>query len=576
MVPAHVPFHREDRLIRIHRKLKRRLYPWQLDAREYSRRQKHPALFMRMRLGKTPVAIRSIKDYTPRGQDGLRVLIVAPGSALGSWERELKEEGETSYAYLEGTRSARLDVLEQSNRWFLLNRGGWIAVPEVAGVTRCESCGGRGRLSQDGKLEIGVTIKLVMDEFDGEVQGIVTEYNDGFLSVEVEYKCETYQVDELDSKDVTIVKPATNIKRHGGCSACHARGWIPMDNPPVLFDAVVLDESTFIKNPKPRVSKFFLENFRDVPHRWILTGEPMPEGPLDIWNQFAWLDGSAFGHDSYYGWRNTDYTEKSYGWGWLLRPKKQAKLDTMIAARAFVCRHEDAGIVVKRVYERREFDLPPKVQKAYDTAEQEFVLEWEGKEINSTVYTVARWHWLRQLCSGFVDGKLVWDGKIKDVAELITGELKSEFVVMWFAYNQEINAVKKELIKLKVGVESITGKVSKSGQRYLIERFNNGSARVLLVQSMVDRGLQGGKLDSSDTAIYFSNNPSEEIRTQSEDRLVDVRKQTPILYTDMTARGTVESDIVDLLRDKKKRSDGSMARAAMERMRLRVMKKGLK
>jgi len=56
------------------------------------------------------------------------------------------------------------------------------------------------------------------------------------------------------------------------------------------WDVVLLDESTFIKNPNTKITKFLLNNFRDVPHRWILTGTPNPEGPLDFFSQFKFLN----------------------------------------------------------------------------------------------------------------------------------------------------------------------------------------------------------------------------------------------------------------------------------------------
>ena len=502
--------------------LRRRLYPHQLRARAYACKQRHPALLMRMRLGKTIVAIRTILEYKSRNRIGLRNLVVAPGSALGSWERELRAEGERSIAYLEGSRSVRLARLRENVRWFLLNSdGGWLSVPEVGGVGRCQVCDGSG------------TRRVEERRTDGYVRA-----------------------------------------RKLGCSACGRRGWLPLDSPMVSWDTVVVDESTTIKNPKARVTRFFLENFRDVPHRWIMSGEPTPEGPLNAWCQIAFLDGAAFGHDSYWGWRESEFSPTDTGWGWMLDPEKQARFDKMLGARAFVMRHEDAGFFVKRVRERRDLRMPLDIWKAYRTAQREFILEWKGEEKARTMFACARWHWLRQMCSGFVDGNLVWDGKVRELVDLLNGELRSESVVVWFAYNQEIAAVSKALRTEKIGYESITGAVSKAAQRHIIERFNQGWVRVLLVQSAVDKGLRGARLDSASTAIYFSNNPSQEIRTQSEDRLIHMQKTAPILYVDMAARGTVEEDLADLLVEKERRSDGALARAVMERARQRVAAEG--
>ncbi len=550
---------RKDCLIRIARKpkvLRRRLYPWQLRARAYASKVRHPALFMRMRLGKTPVSIRTIVKYTPRNpRVGLRVLVVAPNAALGGWEKELRAEGERSYTYLEGDRSTRLVRLCEDKRWFFLNNGGWIALPEVAGVETCSACGGRGKTNKLHDEDV-----MWFDDELGDPGGRVDVTN-------VTGKTVTIMRERDGWDDFEEIEVPLRYK----CPICLSRGWTPIQNPPVRWDAVVLDESTSVKNPKARITRFFLENFRDVPHRWILTGEPRPESDLDLWSQFAFLDGQAFGHDSYWGWRNAEFHPREGGWGWILNPDRTQRLDEAVATRAFVCDHADAGIVIDRVRERRELELPKQLREAYRTAEREFVLEWDGKEIDRTMYAVARWQWLRQMCGGFVNGKLVWDGKIKELIYLLKTELKREHVLVWFAYNQEIGAVARYLRKEKVGYEVITGKVGKGVRRALVERFTRGDVRVLLIQGKVDKGMQGAALDAADTNIYYSNHPDQEIRTQSEDRIVHIGKTQPLLYVDMTVKKSVDDDLADLLVDKRTRTDASMARAVIERMRNRIL-----
>ena len=98
----------------------------------YSVSVQHPALFVQMRLGKTIVAIRSIKIRGSR-----KVLVVAPYSALYGWSLELEAEGETSKGIVElyGTRDERLKMLETEysrSKWFLLNKEGHRVIPEIA------------------------------------------------------------------------------------------------------------------------------------------------------------------------------------------------------------------------------------------------------------------------------------------------------------------------------------------------------------------------------------------------------------------------------------------------------------
>jgi len=510
---------------------------------------------MRMRLGKTLVAIRRFNEYEPLdAARGHRFLVVAPSSALGAWEQELTKEGETSICYLEGPRSARKALLRENYKWFLLNNGGWLTVPEVAGVGRCPWCSGAGRVSKI----VDTDVFLFTDEGTGQEE----EATLGCV-IGLENNVATVLTDEDELLELKLPLAYR-------CPKCFGSGHIPLARPMIRWDAVVLDESTFVKNPKARVTNFFLRNFRDVPHRWILTGEPTPEGDLDVWCQFAFLDGHAFGQQSFWQWRAKHFVPGVGNWGWIMQTKIEKRFRAAIAKRAFVLDHKDVGMHVSRIRQLRELTLPSEVRKAYRTTEREFILEWKGEEVARTMFTVAKWHWLRQLCSGFVGDKLVWDGKFQELSSLVRGELRREQVVIWFAYNRELHAAERILRKAKVGAATIVGGTSPETRRNTIERFRGGWFRALLVQGAVDRGLRGADLSSSDTTIYFSNHASREIRAQSEDRTVHMDKRGSLLYLDLVAKDTVDVDVTALLNDKRIRSESGFRRAVTMRMEARV------
>ena len=443
--------------------------PHQRDILRYTLREWHPAVFAEMRLGKTLPTIRRLLMYTPlRPSTGHRFLIVAPNSALGSWERELAGEGETDVAFLQGTRAKRLEALESGARWSLINKEGWRALPEITRVP---------------------------------------------------------------------------------------------------WDAVVLDESTFVKNPRAKVTRFFLQNFRAVLHRWALTGMPNPEGPLDLWCQLAWLDGHAFGRRSYWEHRAQDFEPDATGFGWRPKPTVTRRMQIELGRRAFCLRRKDAGMATKKVYERREVELPPKLRKAYEEAERVFVLEYDGEEVKRTVWATERWHWMRRLCAGFVDHELVWSGKVDELVSLAKGELREEQIVVWFAYNAEIHACARALRAKKVRTEVMTGDTPPERRRAVENQFRAGWFRVILIQEML--GETGLDLSMADTAIYFSNNPGLQARMQSEARIEHPKKKVPALYIDLVARDTVEETISENLTLKGYRSQILFDRAVMAGIRER-------
>lgn len=106
----------------------RRLTAYQREALRFCVREQCGALFMEMRLGKTLVAIRYARFSQVE-----KALVVAPGSALGSWQDELELEGET-YKLLLGPARKRLEALNEHARWYLINKEGHRALPEIEDV----------------------------------------------------------------------------------------------------------------------------------------------------------------------------------------------------------------------------------------------------------------------------------------------------------------------------------------------------------------------------------------------------------------------------------------------------------
>jgi hypothetical protein len=343
------------------------------------------------------------------------------------------------------------------------------------------------------------------------------------------------------------------------CLACRGRGYLGAS--PTKWDHVILDES-FIRNPRSRVTEFYLRSFRDVPHRWLLTGLPNPEGPADYWTQLAWLDGRALGYPNFWSFRAAMFAPHPAGFGWVPRPGAAKEIDSMIGKRAFVLSRAGAGMPDRKVYEKRTLDLPPSLRRAYLGVERDF-----ARDDAETKFAIVKWGWLRRMCGGVVDGRVVWPGKIDELLRLLRGELAGQQVVVWFAYNDELEIVARRLEKSGCPASRIVGPMSIRERRDAREAFQRGDARAICVQEALGR--ISLNLSAADTAIYYSNLPSYDCRAQSEDRIVLVGKKRPLLLLDLIARDTVDSDVRDLLTEKRWRSDASLMRAARERARIR-------
>jgi len=101
----------------------RELMPHQQEAFDkYFRMYKHPALFMRMRLGKTLLAIRWVKSLRLIKN----VLVACPGPVIREWEKELKLEREEYIRFWSLPTAKKIPILEENwddpnRKWFLSN-----------------------------------------------------------------------------------------------------------------------------------------------------------------------------------------------------------------------------------------------------------------------------------------------------------------------------------------------------------------------------------------------------------------------------------------------------------------------
>ncbi len=465
----------------------------QRDAFRYALSVDHPALFMEMRLGKTLVCLRRLAMRAPRSPArGLRVLVVAPGSALGSWEREAALEGWDSTT-LRATKKIRRAALRSA---FLPARG-------------C-ACG-------DARAGTRARARRALYLLNKEAWRVVPEIGDDAL-----------------------------------CP----------------WDAVVVDESTSLKNPAAKVTRFFLKAFRKTPSRWILTGTPCPEGEEEYFCQIAFLRGGAFGFTSFWGFRQHYMEPDPRGYGWHLKPGAADHLRRVVGQTCLVMRRKDVGMDRVKIRERREIEMPESIRATYNKMELEMTSAATGTDAQFTKWWPVTWGWMRQLCGGFLQGSLAWRGKIDALLELLRGELARDQVVVWCSYNAEVHLVRDELTRLGIPSAWWTGVVPPAVRETRRKLFANGRYRVLVVQEATAQ--TGMDLSAADAAIYYSTPAGAMARSQTEDRILSLSKHGPLLYVDLVVKASVDEDVLAQLERKAATSDLSLSRALFAAARARA------
>lgn len=311
------------------------------------------------------------------------------------------------------------------------------------------------------------------------------------------------------------------------------------------WDGIILDESTRIRNSKARITKLLCRRFATVPRKAILSGLPAPESPMDYFSQMVFLHGSFMGTNNFWEWRHRHFYEAH--WEWLPKKGSLQRIQASLRTLAFTLTRKEANLGGRKVYESRYVDMTPPQRQAYQEIRKNF--QFAGLR---TKWATTRMVWLARVAGGFTPGipsERLTDAKIDELVTLLTGELKQEFVVVWFKFNAELAAVFHRLRREKISATAILGATPPPLRHARRKRFQAGEVRVLLIQ--IKCGQFGLDCSAASTAIYFSNSYALEERLQSEARIEHAKKQDTLLYLDLVTRRTVNEAEVRTLRSKK-------------------------
>jgi len=312
------------------------------------------------------------------------------------------------------------------------------------------------------------------------------------------------------------------------------------------WDAVVLDESTRIRNPKAGITKYCLASFNDVQKKAILTGLPDPEGPMDYFCQMAFLHGSFMGSHNFWMFRYKYFTSDARRWEWHPRAGSIEAIKKEVHGLSYILSRNKANIGSKKLYQKRIVEMNTVQSKAYKQVKDKF--EYEGKE---TKWIVSQITWLARLAGGFDPEGLVHlsTKKLDELCRLLKEDLQNEQVLVWFRFNAELMATVKRLSELNIKVAYITGKVDKKDRPPIVKAFQSHAIQVLAMQ--VKCGRFGLDCSAADTAIYYSNPYDGEDRAQTEDRIVHPKKTKPLLLIDLITQGSIDEDVIRILKRKR-------------------------
>lgn len=220
------------------------------------------------------------------------------------------------------------------------------------------------------------------------------------------------------------------------------------------FDAVVIDESSFYKNPKSERTKALHKALPSVKRRYPLTGTPSPNGYHDLWAQIYMVDfGERLG-DNITKFREGYFYKVGNGIHGKYRADKKAEEAIQERIKDIVTSIPADNDTEKVKTIEVKLAMPEAVKKQYKTFERDKVLELiEAQDEITAINAGVLVNKLQQFANGAVyDTEKQWhkvhDIKLEALSELIES-LNGKPAIVAVSFRSDAERIMERLKHLK-------------------------------------------------------------------------------------------------------------------------------
>ncbi len=332
---------------------------------------------------------------------------------------------------------------------------------------------------------------------------------------------------------------------------------------PTVF---VCDELHRIKSYKSKRAKTIVGIASVVPYRLGLTGSAILNSPMDIFQQWKFIDqGEAFG-TNFFNFRNLYFYDANAKWAGKQNyfPKfepiesKFPELSAKIKRSSIRVVKSETLDLPPYIEKTLKLEMSPKQKKIYAQMEKDFIafVETEDKPV-AVVAQLALTKALRlmQIASGFAATDTgielpLGDNPKLDALEKILEDNEDASVIVWCSFKANYKAIGERLTKLKISHVFLTGEQNAQEKQLSIDLFQRAESRVIIANRKA--GGIGVNLTTASLSVVFSRNFSLEEEIQSDGRNYRGGSQihANITKINLICEGTIEEKIVEALSNK--------------------------
>lgn len=337
---------------------------------------------------------------------------------------------------------------------------------------------------------------------------------------------------------------------------------------------IIFDEGHKLKSPQAVRSKKAAELADLAKYKLLLTGTPILNTTMDLFQQFRVLDGGQTFGKNFFTFRAKYFMDKNARMpshihfpDFVVKPKSMAAFNEIIHARGAVARKADCLDLPPLIRKRVEVTMGAKQVRAYESMRKDFIAFMEGGTAVAQL-AITKALRLQQIVSGFVrcEGEGVGsendihfdDNSRIDALRSVLEEIfeQGQKVIIWAVFHENYAQIRKLLESMKIKYVELHGEINGKKRQEYVDSFNN-DAEVFALIGHPGSGGVGVNLISASYSVYYSRGFSLEYDLQSEARnyRAGSERHEKITRIDLVAPNTIDDLILERLSNKQGISD---------------------
>lgn len=332
-------------------------------------------------------------------------------------------------------------------------------------------------------------------------------------------------------------------------------------------EVLVCDESHRLKDFAAKRSKLCRELSLSAKYRYLLTGTPILNSPMDLFSQYRILDGGQTFGKNFYGFRSTYFYDKNAYMPramhfplWISKPGAYDEIRAKIQETSFTIKKEECMTLPPLVQQTRYVSLGTEQKKLYEAMKKDFIA-FVGSKTCVANLAITKALRMQQIISGHLPMEsetgvskvhhFKENPRLDAAKDLISEITQHSKILVWAVFKDDIRELARTCTELKIGFVEVHGDISTKQKQEAIDTFNtSGDIRVFLGHP--GSGGIGINLTQASYALFYSRNFSleQDLQANARNHRGGSEIHEKITRIDLVAEGTLDEMILERLKNK--------------------------